>query len=50
MEGVIESYDTKVSTRPEYKSNKASFLKKTYPFGRSSDDRQPDRQTQTIKA
>ena len=40
MKGAHESYDTKVSTKSEYKSNKKSFLKNTYPFRRSSDDRQ----------
>ena len=33
MGGDHESYDKKVSTRPEYKSNKKSVLKNTYPFG-----------------
>ena len=36
MGGAHESYDTKVTTRPEYKSNKKSVLKNTYPFAHSS--------------
>ena len=45
MGGDHESYDTKVSIKSEYTSNKKSVLKNTYPFGRSSDDRQTDTHT-----
>ena len=46
MEGALESCDIKVSTtRSEYTSNKKKVLKNTYPFGRSSDDRQTNRIT-----